>query len=86
MRRGYPQWEWYYDVRRQLYCYVKIPDEDAVFADAIEPEATLTRYAYDDLKNWMAENDPHGVIRTDRKEDLKIIHRLLDVIEKREIS
>lgn len=37
--------------------------------------------AYEHLKQWMKENDPYGVIRTDRVEDLKIIHRLLDLME-----
>jgi len=79
-------YEWYYDIRRQAYCYINGVDPDELMSGNIEPHIIMPRYIYDDLKKWMVENDPHGVIRTDRKEDLKIIHRLFDIIEKRKIS
>lgn len=33
------------------------------------------------LKQWMIENEVDGVVKTDRNEDLKIIHRTLDIIQ-----
>jgi hypothetical protein len=45
-------------------------------------EIEIPRYAYEQLKQWMVLNDPDGVIRTDRREDLKIIHQILDIMEK----
>ena len=38
------------------------------------------------LKQWMIENEVDGVVKTDRNEDLKIIHRLLDVVENQSLK
>lgn len=82
MRVYYPRLEWDYHVVTQSYrCYL-ITEEMARGGELDAPICVIPREAYDELKDWMADNDPHGVIRTDRKEDLKIIHRLLDVQEK----
>ena len=40
----------------------------------------IPRREYWQLKEWMVKNDADGVIRTDRKEDLEIIHKTLDII------
>ena len=41
----------------------------------------LSRRAYEMLKRWMVEKDPDRVVMTNRDEDLKVIHRLLDLLE-----
>ena len=38
--------------------------------------------AYMGLKDWMLENDRDRVVISNREEDLKVIHRLLDIQEK----
>jgi len=38
--------------------------------------------AYALLKDWMLENDQDRIIVSNREEDLKVIHRLLDIQEK----
>ncbi len=40
----------------------------------------LRTYEYNQLLKFIAENET-GIIKTDRAEDLKIIHRLLDIAE-----
>ena len=75
---GYPQLNWYYDIPTQRILFVKIKERMS------EPEILISipRDDYEDLKEWMIEHDPHGTFKTDRKEDLKLIHRLLDIQEK----
>ena len=71
---------WFRDVSRDCLTFVRgglweegseIKDEDCI---RIPTEA----YLY--LREWMIENDV-GVVKTDRTEDLKIIHRLIDLLE-----
>ena len=71
---------WYKDYARDGLCfkYGGYLEEGEI----IEPDLVLPAMAYVELKQWMIENDADGVIRTDRKEDLKLIHRLVDIIEK----
>ena len=76
--------EWVYDPMLGAYCYYEYPKDigEGEGIPAPDPKIVIPRHLYEDLKDWMVKNDPHGVIRTDRKEDLKIIHRLIDVHEK----
>lgn len=46
------------------------------------PDIVIDRFAYYELKDWMAKNE-HDLIKTDRTEDLKIIHKLLDILAKK---
>ena len=46
-----------------------------------KPDIVIDRYAYHDLLDWIKEHE-RDIVKTDRTEDLKIIHRLLDVLEK----
>ena len=77
--RAYPQYEWFYDVRRQALILHRYETEDTR-----EPEEKLVLPIddYEDLKEFMKNDDPFGQFVTDRSDDLKIIHRLLDIQEK----
>jgi len=64
-------------------CLEYYPDEYVEEGALIgEPAIRIPMDAYWRLKEWMLENDPDRILRTDREEDLKIIHRLLDVLDK----
>jgi len=52
----------------------------------IEPDVLITWRDYIMLRNWILENDKDGIVHSDRDEDLKIIHRLIDFMEKKKIS
>ena len=83
MNRGYPQHIWEYDVpTASVRLYVIEDEQMARSTTAIEPRIIIPRNDYEDLKEWMKDNDPFGQFVTDRKEDLKIIHRLIDVHQK----
>ena len=75
-----PTHGWVYVPATDSYCFFKFPEGEGAFI-ADEPIVALSRRQYEMLKNWMVDNNPHGVIRTDRKEDLKIIHKTLDIIQ-----
>jgi len=79
--RGYPRYIWEYVPSRQAVILWEIPHEKATFDEVVE-KVVIPRDDYDDLKVWMKDNDPFGQFQTDRKEDLKIIHKLLDIQEK----
>jgi len=81
MYRSYPRFQWYSDIPTQRIILYEIPHEGATLEKLIEKVA-MSREDYEDLKEWMKDNDPYGQFVTDRKEDLKIIHRLLDIQEK----
>ena len=74
-------WEpyWVFLPRYQQYWFIRNEPPEGEYES--EPDIRMDRIAYDFLKRWMVENDPHGVIRTDRREDLKIIHKTLDIIQ-----
>ena len=74
-----PTHGWVYVPSTDSYCFFKFPEEGAFLPD--DPIVAIGRRQYEMLKDWMVDNDPHGVIRTDRKEDLKIIHKTLDIIQ-----
>ena len=50
-----------------------------------KPDIVIDRRAYYDLLDWIKEHE-RDIVKTDRTEDLKIIHRLLDVLEKKKVS
>jgi hypothetical protein len=79
--RSYPVYQWYYEIPRQAIILYEIPHEGATTDQLIE-KVVMSIEDYEDLKEWMKDNDPFGQFQTDRKEDLKIIHRLLDIQEK----
>jgi len=79
--RFYPRYVWEYVVPRQAVILFEIPHEGATDDEIVE-KVVIPRDDYEDLKVWMRDNDPFGQFLTDRKEDLKIIHKLLDIQEK----
>ena len=76
----YHEFFWYRDFARDSLCYKQGGYHEEGMA--VKPDLVLPMEAYLELKQWMIENDADGVIRTDRKEDLKLIHRLVDIIER----
>ena len=44
-----------------------------------KPNIVIDRYAYMELLDWIKEHE-RDIVKTDRTEDLKIIHRLLDIM------
>lgn len=41
----------------------------------------IPRRAVEVLKEYLLKEEPEGLLHTDRTEDLKIIHRLLDILK-----
>ena len=76
--RWYPAFQWVHEVARQSIVLYEIPYEGATYEE-LKEKVVMSREDYEDLKEWMKENDPYGQFHTDRKEDLKIIHKLLDI-------
>ncbi len=56
----------------------------ALFYGDDVPKGTvkLSGREYYMLKEFIAHEDPNGIIHTDRSEDLKIIHKLMDILHK----
>jgi len=79
--RYYPTYVWEYVVPRQAIILYEVPYEGAAM-DEINEKVVIPRDDYENLKQWMKDNDPYGTFQTNRKEDLKIIHRLMDIQEK----
>lgn len=73
---------WFRDASTQSMKFFKGGElEEVALMTELEAEIVIPWRAYHTLKQWIIENDADGVIKTDRTEDLKIIHRLLDVVE-----
>jgi hypothetical protein len=75
---------WFKDIMRQSYNYLP-PGEYEEFANldlgSIQGAISIPKYAYEVLLDYIQKHEI-GVLKTDRAEDLKIIHRLIDVIQK----
>jgi hypothetical protein len=66
----------------EFYAYQWIDEQDLYDATKQpKPNIVIHRAAYLDLLDWIKENE-RDIVKTDRSEDLKIIHRLLDILEK----
>jgi hypothetical protein len=79
MKKYSNQGFWFYEVSRRAYGYIPPGEYEAgAFLDASK---WLDWHEYQDLLTYMKENERDGLLRTDRTEDLKIIHRLLDILE-----
>jgi hypothetical protein len=66
---------------------VYIPPGQYEEGSSIEPDKMsgykeLQQHEYEALLKFIRENEK-GVLSTDRTEDLKVIHRLIDVLEKK---
>jgi hypothetical protein len=72
---------WYKDVSRQQICYFAGGMYEIGTLIEDKPEIIINRLAYEELLDFIRKNE-HGILSTDRTEDLKIIHRLLDVLER----
>ena len=76
---------WYRDVA--IDCLVYFERQYVEEKDLVDPEKQpkpsiiISRFAYYDLLDWLKKNE-RNIIKTDRTEDLKILHRLLDIMEK----
>lgn len=80
---------WFFEVSTRALSYIPHQwiDEDKQFEKPNSGEGTLQipltipYVAYESLLDYIAKNEK-GVLRTDRDEDLKLIHRLLDILNK----
>jgi hypothetical protein len=72
---------WYKDISRQQICYFAGGMYEVGTLIEDKPEIVINRLAYEELLDFIRKNE-HGILSTDRTEDLKIIHRLLDVLER----
>ena len=70
--------EWFKDYVRGAICY--IPPGVYEVGEAVKPEISIPRHAYEMLLDFIRQHET-GVMRTDRTEDLKLINRLLDIIQ-----
>lgn len=78
-----PKWVWNPSFRVLEFYRQQMVDEDDLYNPKKQPKPDIVigRYEYMDLLKFIEANEK-GVVRTDRKEDLKLIHRLLDLLEK----
>ncbi len=79
MRRRFIHGEWYYSAQHRSYVYQPPGDYDE--GDMIGPTKWLEIEEYQALLKYVKENERDGLLRTDRTEDLKIIHRLIDTMQ-----
>ena len=68
---------WMHEPIRGL-CYWR-PQQLEEGMEAPPPDIVIPDKAYYHLKEWLKEHE-HHIVKTDRTEDLKIIHRLLDIM------
>ncbi len=54
---------------------------EGAWASDQEADIMVDWRAYCLLKEWMIENDMDRIVHTNRDEDLKIIHRTLDIVQ-----
>ena len=86
--RFYPYQTWEYVVQRQALCLFVFENEkeyNSNWADLPEPKIRIGRGELEDLIEYLKENAPlhiSSLRENARKEDLKIIHKLLDIQEK----
>lgn len=78
--------EWFWDITCQRLVYIprgEYEPDRLIDVEAIENKIVINREAYFDLLEFIKENERgKGILRTDREEDLKLINRLVDIIEK----
>jgi hypothetical protein len=73
---------WHRDVRTGALCFYKGGFiEESELLEAREPNIVIPWRAYNSLVQYI-EKSERGVLRTDRDEDVKIIHELIDIIKK----
>jgi hypothetical protein len=84
MKRRFMHGEWYYSIQHRAYAFQPPGDYDE--GEMIEPTKWLDREEYESLVRYVKENERDGLLRTDRTEDLKIVHRLIDVLQKKEFK
>jgi hypothetical protein len=85
MTQRYYEGGWARDIIRNAYVYLPPGDYEEftnIDLSTIPNAISIPRYAYEELLDYIQKHEI-GVLKTDRTEDLKIIHRLLDVLEKK---
>ena len=55
--------------------------KEGAWSNDVEPDIVIGWRDYYLLKRWMIENDKDSIVHTNRDEDLKVIHRLLDIVQ-----
>ena len=76
--------EWYRDIARQQIMYFEggsFEEGELLDLEKTPPRIIMSRMAYEDLLDFIRKNEK-GILSTDREEDLKIIHRLCDILQK----
>jgi hypothetical protein len=82
MTKRYYEGGWHNDIMRNAKIYLPSGEYDEfanIELNKIEGAISIPRYAYEQLLGFIREHEI-GVLKTDREEDLKIIHRLLDIL------
>ena len=72
---------WFFDAPIGSLCYMEGGYHEPGTIWKKKPSIVIPRGAYFDLLDYLREHEK-GVVKTDRVEDLKITHRLLDLLEK----
>jgi len=76
---------WFKDPSSMAIIYVRqqyVEETELLKRDAVKPEIAIPWRAYVALLDYVKENEK-DIVKTDRTEDLKIIHRLLDILDRR---
>jgi hypothetical protein len=77
---------WYFDGSTNCLVYYErqyIEEQDLLDPKtAPKPTIIISHHAYQDLLDWIKKNE-RNIVKTDRTEDLKILHRFLDILEKK---
>ena len=86
MTKQYHEPFWVWMPSKQSMCFYEggwIEESDMFDTDKQpKPTITLSRMHYDLLKEYVQKHEK-GIFKTDRVEDLKIIHRLLDLMDRK---
>ena len=78
--------QWFRDATGTMKFFKGGELEEAALMTEIPADIVIPWRDFYLLKQWMIENEVDGVVKTDRNEDLKIIHRLLDVVENQSLT
>ena len=78
---------WEKDIARQTIIHIpqQFIDDDKQYLPpnsgegTLQVDITISRYAYELLLDYIEKHEV-GVVKTDRKEDLKLINRLMDLL------
>jgi hypothetical protein len=82
MNTDYYEGGWHRQIATRMLVYIPAGNYPyGTVIDKVEGVTQINQIMYEQLLDFVRKNE-HGVLETDRTEDLKLINRLLNIIEK----